>query len=61
MPASSPAYFEDGKHHGGWVIILTAIGAVVLLLCLLIRLYVRVKFRSVAYSADYVLALAGVI
>ena len=60
MPTAQPAYIEDGQHHGGWLIILTAIGAVLLLLCLLIRFYVRVKYSTVAYSADVVLAFSGV-
>ena len=60
MTRSPPAYVEDADHNGAWVIIITAIGAVCVLLCLLIRVYVRVKFSAVAYSADYVLALAGV-
>jgi hypothetical protein len=56
----SPAYVQDDKHHGGWVIILTAVGLVLLVLCLLIRLYVRLKYRSTLHKADAVLGVAGV-
>ena len=60
MPKAPPAYVEDAQHHGGWVCILTSIGAVLVLVCLLIRLYVRVKYSTVAYSADVFLGLSGV-
>jgi hypothetical protein len=56
----SPAYVQDDAHHGGWVIILTAVGLVLLVLCLLIRLYVRLKYRSTLHKADGVLGIAGV-
>lgn len=58
---AEPAYIQDDEHHGAWVIILTAIGLVLLILSLLIRLYVRLKIRSSLHLADGVLAIAGVL
>jgi hypothetical protein len=57
---SAPAEFIDSTHHGGWIIISTAIGLTLFLFCLLIRLYVRLAISPITGAADYVLAGAGV-
>ena len=57
---SAPAEFIDSTHHGGWIIIATAIGLSLLLFCLLIRLYVRLAISPITGYSDYVLGVAGV-
>jgi len=57
---SAPAEFIDSAHHGGWIIISTAVGLTLFLFCLLIRLYVRLAISAITGAADYVLAGAGV-
>ncbi|TKA70636.1 hypothetical protein B0A55_05748 [Friedmanniomyces simplex] len=58
---SRPAELSDSTHHGGWVIIISAIFLVLLILCLAIRAYVRTSYSTIAGSPDYVLAVAGVV
>ena len=58
---AAPAYVEDDNHRGGWLVILTALGIAILLLCLLIRFYVRLRYNSTLRAADGVLVIAGVL
>jgi hypothetical protein len=57
---SAPAEIVDPKHHAAWIIIATALGLVCLLLCLLIRIYVRLAVSPLAGSADIFLGFAAV-
>lgn len=57
---SAPAESIDAMHHGGWIIIATAIGLTLVLVCLLIRLYIRLAISPITGPADYVLVVAGV-
>ncbi|KAK0877149.1 hypothetical protein LTR87_008978 [Friedmanniomyces endolithicus] len=59
--SSNPAELSDATHHGGWVIIISAIFMVLLILCLAIRAYVRTTYSTIAGSPDHVLAVAGVV
>ncbi|KAK3117249.1 hypothetical protein LTR53_001584 [Teratosphaeriaceae sp. CCFEE 6253] len=59
LASSRPLNASDGTHHGGWVIIISAIFLILSLLCLLIRAYVRTAYSTIAGSPDIVLALAG--
>ena len=58
---AAPVYVEDDNHRGGWLVILTALGTAILLLCLLIRFYVRLRYNSTLRAADGVLVIAGVL
>jgi len=57
---SPPAQYIDPTHHGGWIVISTAIGLALLLLCLLIRLYVRVAIHPITGAEDYILSAVAV-
>ena len=58
----SPQAMEvvDSTHHGGWIIVITAIGMILLLLCLALRIYFRVAYGTISGLPDYILGLAGV-
>ena len=60
-PLSRPAELSDSTHHGGWIIIVSAILLVLLVLCLALRGYVRTTYSTIAGSPDHVLAVAGVL
>lgn len=55
-----PAEIVDGSHHGAYISIATAMGLVVVLLCLLIRLYIGFTMRPLSRPADVFLFLAAV-
>ncbi|KAL2007716.1 hypothetical protein VTN00DRAFT_7698 [Thermoascus crustaceus] len=55
-PGQSPPFeVVDAEHHGAWVIITAAFGLSVSLVCLLIRLYVRLVLNPPFSYDDYVL------
>jgi len=56
---STPAELSNSAHHGGWVIIIAAIGLALVVLCLAIRAYVRTS-STIADWPDYAFAFAGV-
>jgi hypothetical protein len=60
-PGQSPPFqVVDDLHHGAWIIITAALGLVVSLVCLLIRLYVRLALSPPFAYDDYVLLGATV-
>ncbi|RHZ59542.1 hypothetical protein CDV55_101593 [Aspergillus turcosus] len=61
-PGQSPPFqVVDDLHHGAWIIITAALGLVVSLVCLLIRLYVRLALSPPFAYDDYVLLGATVV
>lgn len=60
-PGQSPPFqVVDDLHHGAWIIITAALGLVVSLVCLFIRVYVRLALCPPFASDDYVLLGATV-
>lgn len=60
-PGQSPPFeVVDAEHHGAWVIITAAFGLSVSLVCLLIRLYVRLILNPPFSYDDFVLLGATV-
>lgn len=60
-PGQSPPFqVVDDLHHGAWIIITAAFGLVVSLVCLLIRVYVRLALSPPFAYDDYVLLGATV-
>lgn len=57
---SAPLAAIDAKHHGAWVVIATALGLVLGLVGILIRLYVRVVITPPFSRDDYVHVVATV-
>ena len=57
---SPPFQVVDGSHHGAWIIITGALGLVVSLVSLLIRLYVRLVLSPPFAYDDFVLLGATV-
>ncbi|KAK2748148.1 hypothetical protein FQN57_001273 [Myotisia sp. PD_48] len=57
---SPPLLPVDHKHHGAWIAIAAAIGQAITLLCLLIRVYVRV-IVSPPFGKDDIVLLAATI
>lgn len=60
MNASKPVEVVDDTHHGGWITIVAAIGMILLVFCLLLRVYLRITRRAISGLPDYVLLPAGV-
>ncbi|KAJ5549845.1 hypothetical protein N7535_002212 [Penicillium sp. DV-2018c] len=61
-PGQSPPFeVVDDLHHGAWVIITAALGLVVSLVCLLIRLYVRLMLIPPFARDDWILSGATAI
>ncbi|EAW10458.1 uncharacterized protein ACLA_049300 [Aspergillus clavatus NRRL 1] len=61
-PGQSPPFqVVDDLHHGAWIIITAALGLVVSLVCLFIRVYVRLALCPPFASDDYVLLGATLI
>ncbi|GFF23535.1 hypothetical protein IFM58399_00326 [Aspergillus lentulus] len=61
-PGQSPPFqVVDDLHHGAWIIITAAFGLVVSLVCLLIRVYVRLALSPPFAYDDYVLLGATVV
>ncbi|RAO68266.1 uncharacterized protein BHQ10_004278 [Talaromyces amestolkiae] len=61
-PGQSPPFeVVDDQHHGAWIIITTALGVAISLVCWLIRLYVRFALTSGFGIADWILAASSVI
>ncbi|KAL3703930.1 hypothetical protein TMatcc_009620, partial [Talaromyces marneffei ATCC 18224] len=61
-PGQSPPFeVVDDQHHGAWIIIATALGVAINLVCWLIRLYVRFVLTSTFGIADWILAASSVI
>lgn len=60
-PGQSPPFeVVDDQHHGAWIIITTALGVAISLVCWLIRLYVRFALTSSFGIADWILAASSV-
>ena len=60
-PGQSPPFeVVDDFHHGAWIIITAALGLVVSLVCLLIRLYVRLMLIPPFAQDDFILLVATV-
>lgn len=60
-PGQSPPFqVVDDLHHGAWIVITAAFGLVVSLVCLLIRVYVRLALSPPFAYDDYVLLGATV-
>ncbi|KAF4260989.1 hypothetical protein LV164_000063 [Aspergillus fumigatus] len=61
-PGQSPPFqVVDDLHHGAWIVITAAFGLVVSLVCLLIRVYVRLALSPPFAYDDYVLLGATVV
>ncbi|EED24129.1 conserved hypothetical protein [Talaromyces stipitatus ATCC 10500] len=59
-PGQSPPFeVVDDQHHGAWIIIATALGVAITLVCWLIRLYVRFVLTSTFGIADWILAASS--
>lgn len=50
---TAPVQVVDENHHGAWIIIATALGLVLGLMCVLIRVYVRVVITPPFSKDDY--------
>ena len=55
-----PVEVTDATHHGGWVVITAALGLCFGIVCLLIRLYVRLIISPPFTRDDYVHSAATV-
>lgn len=56
----APVEIINSTHHGAWVVIATALGLLLAVICLLIRIYVRVVITPPFSRDDYIHALATV-
>ena len=57
---ASPVEVTNATHHGGWVVITAALGLCFGIVCLLIRLYVRLIISPPFTRDDYVHSVATV-
>ena len=57
---AAPVEVTDATHHGGWVVITAALGLTFGIVCLLIRLYVRLIINPPFTRDDYVHSIATV-
>jgi hypothetical protein len=57
---SPPFEVVDDQHHGAWVIITAALGLAIMLVCLLIRMYVRIFLSPPFGPSDWIVGGASV-
>lgn len=57
---SAPVEIINATHHGAWIVIATALGLTLGLVCIFIRLYVRVLITPPLSNDDYIHGAATV-